>query len=96
VKLFKQKVEIPRTTLDIFRYEEDGLTYYEFDATSCQPPEPLVNAMICLAALKDDKERLVATFFHEPTPLYDKISSKFSYEATELESGDFKIVFKKK
>lgn len=93
--MFKEKVEIPRTTLDIFKYEQDGITYYEFNATECQPPEPMVNAMLCLAMLKDDKQRLVATFFHEPTPLYNKISSNYSYEATELESGDFKILFKK-
>ena len=93
--MFKQKVVIPRTTLDIFKYEENGLTFYEFDATECQPPEPMVNAMVCLAMLKEDNERLAATFFHEPVPLYERISSEYSYEATELESGDFRIVFKK-
>ena len=93
--MYKQKVEIPLATLDIFKYQEDGLTYYEFDATHCQPPEPMVNAMVCLGVLKDENDRLAATFFHEPTPLYNKISGSFSYEATELESGDFRIVFKK-
>lgn len=93
--MFKQKVDIPRTTLDIFKYQEDGITYYEFDATHCQPPEPMVNAIICLGMLKDENERLAVTFFHEPTPLFEKISDNFSYESTELQSGDFRIVFKK-
>ncbi len=88
----KEKIIVPRATLDIFKYEEEGITYYEFDATLCQPPEPMVNAMVCLSLLKDT-DKLVGYFFHEPAPLYDKISAHFSHEASELESGDFKIVF---
>ena len=90
----KEKIVVPRATLDIFKYEEDGLTYYEFDATLCQPPEPMINAMVCLALLKSEKDRLLGYFFHEPNPLYDKISSQYIHEATELESGDFRIIFK--
>lgn len=93
--MFKQKIEVPRTTLDIFKYEENGLTFYEFDATECQPPEPMVNAIVCLNMLKEENDRLVITFFHEPTPLYERISSNYSYEVTALDSGDFRIVFKK-
>ncbi len=92
----KKLVKIPRTTLDFYKYEEDGITYYEFDATQCQPPEPMVNAMNGLAMLQSDKERLVGIFFHEPVPLYNKIEEYFTHEAEELESGDFKIVFKRK
>ncbi len=93
--MFKEKVVIPRATLDIFKYEKDGLVFYEFDATGCQPPEPMVNTIVCLRQLKDENERLVVTYFHEPTPLYERISSIFSYEGEELASGDYKIVFKK-
>ena len=89
----KEKIIVPRATLDIFKYEENDLTFYEFDATLCQPPEPMINAMVCLSLLTSEKDRLVGYFFHEPAPLYDKISSKYTHEATELESGDFKIVF---
>lgn len=91
----KQKIEVPRATLDIFKYEKDGVTYYEFDATECQPPEPMVNTILCLALLKEDSQRLVVTFFHEPTPLFERIGDKFSYEAEELENGDYRVVFKK-
>jgi uncharacterized protein (DUF2249 family) len=91
----KEKVIIPRATLDIFKYEKNGLTFYEFDATECQPPEPMVNTIVCLKQLKNENDRLVVTYFHEPTPLYEKISSNFAYETQELESGDFRIVFRK-
>ena len=92
--MHKEKIAVPMTTLDFFKYEEGGITYYEFDATECSPPEPMVNTMHGLKLLKGDSDRLVGIFFHEPTPLYNKIASQVSYSATELESGDFRIVFK--
>ena len=91
----KELVQIPRTTLDFYKYEQDGITYYEFDATGCQPPEPMVNAINGLSMIQSDKERLVGIFFHEPAPLYDRIAEYFTHEATELENGDFRIVFQK-
>ena len=94
--MFKEKIDIPRATLDIFKYTEDGITYYEFDATRCQPPEPMVNTIVCLGLIKTENEKVVGTFFHEPAPLYDKIAAEFTHQATELDSGDFRIVFSKK
>ena len=91
----KQKVQIPRATLDFYKYEENGLVIYEFDATQCQPPEPMVNAVVGLTMLQNEKDRLVGLFFHEPTPLYDRVGNGYTHEALELENGDFKITFKK-
>ena len=93
--LHKELVKIPRATLDFYKYEEDGLIFYEFDASECTTPEPMVNAMAGLALLENDNERLVGKFFHKPIPLLNRISEYFSYETYELESGDFCIVFKK-
>ena len=90
----KELVVVPMATLDFFKYEENGLTYYEFNATECSPPEPMVNTMHGLNMIRDKNDRLVGMFFHEPTPLYAKIGARFSHEATELESGDFRITFK--
>jgi hypothetical protein len=92
----KEKIEIPMTTLEFVTYEEDGIRYYEFDATECQPPEPMVNAMHGLNHLQSKDECLVGLFFHEPTPLYDKIKRSIEYKAIELENGDFRIEFRKK
>ncbi len=92
----KELVEVPRTTLEFYKYEEDGLIYYEFDATQCQPPEPMVNAMNGLGMLQDENDRLVGIFFHEPTPLLERVSASFDYESQKQTSGDFKIIFKKR
>ena len=89
----KELVEVPFGTLDFYKYEKDDLTIYEFDATECQPPEPMVNTINVLKMIKSKNERVVGTFFHEPSPLYAKIADYFSYEAKELENGDFEITF---
>jgi len=91
----REKVMIPMTTLDFYKYEKDGLTYYEFDATESSPPEPMVNVMHALRMIQTENERVVGKFFHEPTPLYAKIAQHFTYEVQLLESGDYKITFKK-
>lgn len=92
----KVLVEVPRATLDFYKYEENGLVYYEFDATECSPPEPMVNAINGLRMLKSENDRMVGIFFHEPTPLFDRTTKNFTHEVTELENGDVKVVFKKK
>ena len=92
----KELIVVPMATLDFYKYNVDGLTFYEFDATECQPPEPMVNAMHGLRMLESETDRLVGIFFHEPAPLFMKTGEYFSHESTELESGDFRIVFKKK
>lgn len=91
----KKLIKVPATTLDFYTYEKDGLRFYEFDATECEPPEPMMNTLRGLAMLKSDKERLVGFYFHEPFPLYERIPLTFEYEPTELEDGDFKVVFKR-
>ncbi|MFT5660728.1 MAG: hypothetical protein ACI9TV_001370 [Sulfurimonas sp.] len=92
----KIKIEVPRATLDIYSYEKDELRFFEFDATRCQPPEPMVNTMLCLGLIENENDRLLGKFFHEPAPLYDKVADKFTHSATELESGDFEIIFQLK
>lgn len=92
----KEKVEVPKATLDFYKYEEDALTFYEFDATECSPPEPMVNAIHGLRMLKNENDRMVGIFFHEPTPLFERTQNSFTHEVTELENGDVKVVFKKK
>lgn len=92
----KELITIPRATLDVYKYSENGLNIYEFDATECSPPEPMVNTIVVLQVLKDENERLIVTYFHEPTPLFERVEEKFSYESKELENGDFRVTFQKK
>ena len=92
----KELVTVPRATLEIYNYTEDGLNIYEFDATECSPPEPMVNTIVCLELLKEKRDRLRAKFFHEPAPLYERVGESFSHSSQELESGDFLVTFERK
>jgi len=92
----KKLVQVPRATLDIYNYEEDGLNIYEFNATECSPPEPMVNTIVSLEMLQTESDRLKVTFFHEPQPLFERVSTLYSYQSEELEGGDFLVTFKKR
>ena len=92
----KELVEVPRATLDIYNYKENEFNVYEFDATECSPPEPMVNTIVTLEMLKNENDILRVKYFHEPFPLYERVSPSFSHESQELESGDFLVTFKRK
>ena len=90
----KKLVEVTGATLPFHTYEKDGLTFFEFDATECNPPGPMINTIKGLSLIKSYNDRLVGIFFHEPFPLYERIPFTFTHEATELENGDYKVIFK--
>ncbi len=92
----KKLVTVPRATLEIYNYQEDGLNVYEFDATECSPPEPMVNTIVTLEMLKNENDILRVNYFHEPMPLYERIATLFSYESKELENGNFLVIFRRK
>ena len=92
----KKLVSIARVTLDVYNYEENGLNIYEFDATECSPPEPMVNTMVSLEMLKNANDRLLVKYFHEPFPLYDRVDALFTHTSQELETGDVLVTFQKK
>jgi len=93
--LNKKLVEVPGTTLPFYTYEKDGLTIFEFNATECNPPEPMINTIKGLSLLKSESYRLIGLFFHEPFPLYERIPFTISHETIELENGDFQVTFKR-
>jgi hypothetical protein len=92
----KKLIVVPRATLEIYNYEEDGLNIYEFDATECSPPEPMVNTIVTLEMLKNKEDRLKVKFFHEPQPLFEKVAPLYTHISEELEGGDFLVTFKKR
>lgn len=95
-KMKKELLQVPRATLDIYKSSDNGITIYEFDATECSPPEPMVNTIVALQLLKNENDSLVVTYFHQPTPLFQRVELKFSYICKELENGDVEVTFQKK
>lgn len=90
----KELIKVPRATFDFYKYKEDELTYYEFDATNSQPPEPMINAICAFTLLKSKNDRVVGVFLQEPFPLYERVPLKIAHEVEELDNGDFRVTFK--
>ena len=94
-EIIKEKIDVIGSTVDFYKYIQDGLTTYEFDTSKCGPPDPMVNAM-CGLKLLDDKSQLVMINHKAPGGLFPKVEEEFSYEIFEMENGFAKVVFRKK
>ncbi len=92
----RETVEVTGCNLPVYRYNNDGITYYEFDSRGCEPPVPMMNALRVLELIDDTSKRMVMINMQEPTGLYVKLQDYFLWEVTPLEYGDVKVVFQKK
>jgi hypothetical protein len=92
-----EKIEVSGATVDFFKKEEEGITVFSFDTSSCQPPEPMVNGMCGLQLIKESKQRLEMTNHKAPLGLFPKIEADFNYEVIDLDdNGKVKVIFTKK
>ncbi len=88
------KIEVTGSTVDFFEKQEGVFT---FDTSSCQPPEPMVNAMCGLQLLKDSSQKLEMINHKAPMGLFPKIEADFDYEIIDLDdNGKVKVIFTKK
>ncbi len=88
-----QKVEVPGATVDFYKFERDGVTYYAFDTSRCGPPEPMVNAMAGLKLITNPNVKLIMINHKTPMGLLNKIEENFEIEKEELPDGRVKLVF---
>ncbi len=89
----KVLLEVPGASLPFYTYEEEGITYIEFDSSASHPPEPMVNVMIGFELIAGTDKRLVMINAQEPAPLYPRIADSVTWDVEVLDSGDVKIVF---
>lgn len=82
-----KKMDMPDSTVDFFEYEKDGITYYYFDTSLSVPPEPMINAMLGLRLLDNDKKRLIMINHKPPMGLFPKIEDNFDYRITPQEDN---------
>ena len=92
----KERIDLPGAPLPFFKYYEDDLTCYEFNAVMSDPPIPMVNALRGLELLKNPDDRLLMYNMQEPIVLYPRIADKYAWEVTVLENSDVLIVFRLK
>ncbi len=83
------------STVDFFKDVVDTVTIYTFDTSMCEPPHPMVNAMIGLQLL-DETSKLVMINHKSPAGLFPKIDSEFDFTQEDIKDGKVKVVFTKK
>ncbi|BCD68892.1 hypothetical protein [Nitratiruptor sp. YY09-18] len=88
-----QKVEVPGATVDFYKFQKDGVTYYAFDTSRCGPPEPMVNAMAGLKLVKDPNTKLIMINHKMPMGLLNKIEQNYDIEKEELPDGRVQLLF---
>jgi len=89
------KIEINGATVPFYKYEDNGVSFLQFDSSKSGHPEPMINAMTGLQTIQND-ERLVMINSKAPMGLFPKIENDFSFEVQELDGGLFKITFARK
>ena len=89
-----QKINPNNATVDFYRFKQENVTYYYFDTSFCSAPEPMLNAMTGLRLIEKSSQRLVMINHSIPNGLFPKIKENFEYEITELDDGNYEIVFK--
>jgi uncharacterized protein (DUF2249 family) len=91
----KQEITLEGATVPFYTETKDEVMTYTFDTSKCGHPEPMINAMIGLQAIKDN-EKLIMINSKAPAGLFPKVENDFNYEVIDLENGTFQITFTKK
>ena len=91
-----QKIEVQGADVDFYTYEDNGVTFFQFDSSMTGPPSPMVNAMSGLKLIEGSDKKLVMINHKPPMGLFPKIEDKYTYEIEELSDGRHKIVFSSK
>lgn len=87
------QIEVDGATVDFFKLVENGLSTYYFDTSKCEPPDPMVNAVIGLQLIKGTDNKLVMINHKTPGGLLNKLDADISYKIEELGNGLVKVVF---
>lgn len=94
--MMRESIAIYGASLPFVKYKICDITYYEFDSSQSDCPEPMLNAMRALQNITSTDERVVMINMQEPAGLYPRIESDFSWSVEELEDDLVKITFLKK
>jgi uncharacterized protein (DUF2249 family) len=87
-----EQIEVNGATVPFHKYEDNGVTFLQFDSSKSGHPEPMINAMSGLQALAQG-EKLVMINSKPPAGLFPKIEADFNFEVEHLEDGRAKIIF---
>ena len=87
------KFEVLGSTVDFLTWQVDGIQYFCFDSSMCEPPEPMVNAMVGFRLLTSQNIKLVMINHKSPKGLFEKIGDKYVYNVVDLPDGKVQVIF---
>ncbi len=90
-----EQIEVNGATVPFYKYEENGVTFLQFDSSKAGHPEPMINAMSGLQTIKGE-EKLVMINSKAPMGLFPKVEADFNFEIENLEDGRAKVTFSKR
>jgi len=88
-----KEFNVDGATVPFYEYKLEDTTYVEFDTSKCGPPEPMVNAMLAVAFIKDANTKVIMVNHKSPAGLLSKLSGNFEIENFDLDDGRVKLVF---
>jgi len=88
-----QKIAIEDATVDFVMFNNEGTTFYAFDTSRCEPPEPMVNAMAGLRLIDGPDKRLIMINHKMPMGLFNKIGDDFEIQSRTREDGLAEAIF---
>jgi hypothetical protein len=88
-----KRFEVEGSSVDFVTYMQEGVRVIGFDSSSCVPPEPMVNAMLALGFIKDEKTKVVMINHKNPVKLLAKVKNSFHIETKELGENLFRLTF---
>ena len=88
-----EQIDVTGATVPFYKYESEGITYFQFDTSMTGPPEPFINAVCGLKFVQNASTKLVMVNHKYPGGLFEKIGQSFDYEAINHPSGVIKVIF---
>ncbi len=88
-----QLVAVEGATVDFYKLSKDGQSTYYFDTSKEGPPQPMVNAMAGIAAIKGTNGTVVMINHKLPGGLFAKLDDDVKHVSEDLDDGLVKVVF---
>lgn len=88
-----EKFRVDGASVDFYKKQDKECLIIAFDTSKCVPPEPMVNALVALNLVTNNKTKIVMINHRYPVGLIPKIKDSFDITQSEMENGLVKVEF---
>jgi len=82
-----KNIKLEDASVEFYEFLQDDITYFYFDTSLCSAPEPMVNALLGLQLLQNEKQKLIMINHKAPGGLFPKITDDFIYNILDINTG---------